>query len=1789
MIACPNKSSKEWIAMVDKLGEFESYRAYARKGDLLTKEELDLVYLPGQGVKFLQEDGSIALTSIQAIPELNIGTNRKAVVSATTTKLLDTFQEKLGVEYQVIGGDAAIELTRNTANPWSGEKAFFIGGKVYLLEGAFGAEDALHEFIHPLVRAIKNENRALFDRLAAEAIADTEIATTIEELYGEDVEDLKSEEAIVRAVQKSVRVEDFQSKEGFVQKVLFAIKQMFRKLFGRNVKVERLSLDTKIADLAEMLKSESFEIDTDSISEEEYVAYLKSNDLKIKEELQAASSDALVQTVNDTFQLVVSQIRALNRNSRQKFIKDLLAEEGGRGLLQGVRASLQTVAGLDSVIEDAKTDAEITARRATQFVLSLRKVEAMMKLIDSEIIELSKLDTQEAFQKISYLDRLTTSWYQLLTQSSDVLNDGGLRSTSELAALIDNIKGLIERSQKNIINVYTEASADMLWDSLKFVSENITKQLNEELDAAIKAKASPAVIKKLKTRLEKFSFDRQRIKAIMQGREGDTDPASAFLESYINSPDIIVGGFAKFLKDNYTEVRVKVQIRNNQIAQELKDVLDKAGYNTNNPGELMKVLTFIDKKSRINNKGELEEYEVIKLLNQFKNYESDRIRLNYEYEQLIKDGKNKEAKEKKKEIQQWEKNYMHREYVDAFYEKNKIYDDAGDIGAEAKYEREKALEDINNELDAIELSKESVDEDARLKLQALQREYSNLFSLRYPDGSRKTGKDLEKAQLHRRYREEASKFYEQIQMTGMFEGALNEYLDGLIANGLKPGSPELEAKRQEWIEDNTRYAVDPEYYERKQAASAEISKILSKYPGSAELSKEVSDTYNEIIDLVSGFKDEDGQIVGTDMSDSRITEIKDLQEKATLLRGKLAKISGLSVFQFEKLQELLELKETRPLTDAEIDDMSILLQEKEMSKMSMRDRGRLSALYSELSKLQSKVATDYYVDQANEKIQQVKFNNTDMTSVLFKELNNKTVDLLLQPNFVNPLRQVSSEFKAWFDANHIEVKAFDEQSQETTKYQRLFAWNRNVPAKQFVKTTTLSTGEIIQGLPKRQFFYSSVKKQYRTQKVVGTTVDNRGYWLPKTVQQGAIDDKYINQDYAALKRDSPDKFKALEALTKVHLENQVGANKSAKLYLEIPRFRKQNLEYVQTSDLKQDAKEKVGALVSTAKAVKSKFVGAADDAESGYNFDQESFDLVSADMFDHEISGVPVAGKYRLDVDQVSLDVVGSMVRYMQSVERQKRLIEINPQVQALKKVLNDPRNGIKEMNKINRSAYIYRGVISPIVKKGTNVRAKAIDNLIERELEGIRFTGLGSESTTAQKISSTLFGLASFRFFAGNLPSAVKNRFGAIIQNNIEAIGGSNFNMIDYGKGKLKGAQVTTEISSQIYSRTPKSLNVQIVEVFDPVQGRFEQKMADFSGRTWLRDLAEGSVLFSPRKFLELEGSMEFFFSMMHGQKVEITENGQTRTIDYADAWEIVDGQLTLKQGVDKSWDKNGEKFKTFVNKVHDLMNKLQGTYAQFDQPEAQRYLAFRYFSFLRRYFTSMFMHRFANRRFNAAGSEISAGYYREFGNFIISFFRGLHEGNFYFTKGEREGAVKTLAEVGQLMALALIATFAFGFDLDDEDKYRKLRERSGAAPFPGVADSEYEFDFGGWLMNHALYQTLLVHAENRQFIPLPSIVYKGTQFGFGLNDYSNLIDVGSVVTGPTFGAYSSIINDVMQLAGDDDRAFYGRDMGPFEFQQKGEAKVLNHLSKLVGVKGTTVDPTLGVQTFISVEARNK
>ena len=68
----------------------------------------------------------------------------------------------LNVPFEVVSSTEALELTKNATNPWSGEAAFFVGGKVYFLQDRMTTDLVLHEFAHPLVRAISKENATIF-------------------------------------------------------------------------------------------------------------------------------------------------------------------------------------------------------------------------------------------------------------------------------------------------------------------------------------------------------------------------------------------------------------------------------------------------------------------------------------------------------------------------------------------------------------------------------------------------------------------------------------------------------------------------------------------------------------------------------------------------------------------------------------------------------------------------------------------------------------------------------------------------------------------------------------------------------------------------------------------------------------------------------------------------------------------------------------------------------------------------------------------------------------------------------------------------------------------------------------------------------------------------------------------------------------------------------------------------------------------------------------------------------------------------------------------------------------------------------------------------------------------------------------------------------------------------------------------------------------------------------------------------------------------------------------------
>ena len=140
------------------------------------------------------------------------------------------------------------------------------------------------------------------------------------------------------------------------------------------------------------------------------------------------------------------------------------------------------------------------------------------------------------------------------------------------------------------------------------------------------------------------------------------------------------------------------------------------------------------------------------------------------------------------------------------------------------------------------------------------------------------------------------------------------------------------------------------------------------------------------------------------------------------------------------------------------------------------------------------------------------------------------------------------------------------------------------------------------------------------------------------------------------------------------------------------------------------------------------------------------------------------------------------------------------------------------------------------------------------------------------------------------------------------------------------------------------------------------------------------------------------------------------------------------------------------------------------------------------------------------------------------------------------------------------------FGWDGDDDDKYEKLRKRQG-----GPLGSD-DFEMGGWLANHLLYQTMSVASENMQY-------YK---VGF----YSDMLSNFNLANGPSLQTYGKILGDViMMVSPDDDAAYYSKDVGPYPWQKAESAKILNHVAKAFALTGKTLDPSKAIQDFISAE----
>jgi hypothetical protein len=1825
-----------------------------RDGLLIEKE----LYQVDRGVKSEipfgseREDSLMGQAVSQITTELVVDEVNDQKVEAI--EMANKMSQMLGIEYEMISAKDAEVLTKDAKNPWAGESAFFVGGKVYFVGDNINSNMVFHEFAHPFVRAISVENKELFNNLynqLRETPEGQELISLVQATYSElDPEsDLFKEEVLVRAIEKAGVDEAAEAVQptgfkNFIKEIMYAIKQMMRRVFGKTSAVSKLTPSTTIRDLADMLnKGGKIEIDRSTVSQADVVAYVREQEDYIKDLMNIGSSEVQA-LINRVYDISGKHIETLLNNKEFDELASILTDEHKRGDLQEMKSRVQEYQTMVSnMANETKNDMEDMRKRTTALVDTMFRLETVMNKVLLHMQDIAQdEDTQGNMAKAHYYDQLVKYWEGFIAEANEAIDDprNGVPNNSPITQLVGNISRTINRVKSLTNDMYANGARDTLYQELEPMGRSIAERYEKMIQLARDKKAPQARIDKFfkeyhgvteaeYNRMKALQAERllspdqqnelaklegkaaagiaispEKIERLLKGEMGDANFFNSYLEGYLYNTDPIIGGLALYVKNKMNEVMANSQAKFNEFANDMAPLLKKAGYNPSKVGELGEKVGFVDKTSSRDEDGNIMEREVWTLLNPFKNfrYDYDKHKDNVEKAQykLAQTGDDTDRKALATAIadrQAFMRKYYNQENVAEYYEREELFE-KDDIGKEAMFLRKNLFERMRmisepatTQADYMDISDE---------LDELWREYRQLHSEFYLNGKRKTGNDLEIALRLKDYRDESRKFHEFKLRKGVFENSLLAYEQELNDAGTAP--EEFKILRDEWIRRNTRTVVKQEYYERRQEVIDRIAELMAKLPDTERKNLDQSEVWNQIFDLTAGFRDDNGQPDGSAMDKNSVARVKKFQEEMQKIRGNYMQRNGLTAAENSRLGELHTLKGQRALTADEQAEMRDMYDKKSTFGLSKWDIAELDSLYEELSQLSKREATEYYADIVNDWLSKMDTDKLFLATGA-RSITRLGADKLLEDQaLLSNLLAQNEDFAKWFRANHIQKESYNKTTGKTElKWERLYVWSVVRPTDENyletydIKDTNGQVTETIKGLPANSYYARVVKPEYRTKRIVGTTVDNKGHWLPKTQAQAGKgwDDRYINKEYFDLEKKDKPLFDVLEKLKEHHLKNQEELGYNSRLYYDFPRFRKDNLETLQTTNIKGAAKGKMNALTIWAQRVRDFFRESSEQDQEGLNY-KEKFNLVRADMFDNEVTGVPIAGLYDTELQDVSTDITHSMMRYMLSAERQKQLIKISPLARAVQNVVNDPKNAVKEIDKVNKFNFIHRGVKTYMNKKGASVRQKTVNNFIEREFEGQKMAGATQDVAWLNNTASLLFKRASFGFFALNIPSALKNSYGAKFQGMLEASAGKYMNHVSFQKGNGWAYTTMGELSfgGQLYKRGSRSHRQQMVELFDPSQGRFEEKFGQGLSRTLASDAASMSWLYNFRKWVELQATLQIFGGMMYHQKVMQGD----KEISYMDAWETIDGKIRLKEGVDPKWGitydeegnmQVGEEFKRYKNQTHQVMNNLQGAYASFDQPEAQRYIAFRFLSYLRRYFTTMTMNRFGfsgrmwdpKPRLNPGLGGVQKGYYVEFLQFSKNMITSLGKNLAYMTPEEKSAALKVITEVGALIAVNMLMALLFGWDPDDDDRYEKLRQRSGALPFPMVGQDDGR-DFNGWgfLENHALFLLMNIRAENEQFIPLP---------GYGLDDYSAMLDLKSIAFGPTVQTYKQLFEDGVDIMQGDEGAYYKRDAGPYVWQKEGSSKFWAHLFRTVGVTGSSVDPAKAIKGFQSVKAR--
>lgn len=1931
-----SKNMKNAISALKVLGTDTMSQGKMLKDSLKDKQLFKRLAQEGYAAETKGEYYFVDAQTQESIKNLvkEIPVNTKAQEKSQAIDIANLLAKKLSlstnINYANVTQAQAKKLLSSKGKPYNNEPAFYFAGTVYTVGDNVNLDTLLHEFAHPFIKAIEIDNKELFNNLYATLEATDEgkfIINHVKRHYSElnitssafknEVLTYSLQVKAVNQVTEEVESEGFMA---FIKKLLYAIKQLFRKVYQAS-NVTDINESTTMKELADKLLNETYDLNLDFVTNEDVLFYARNIKEMAQDLTKGISNNNVQRGINEIYitnNLVLNKV--FNYKSQnaafQKRLDDALFAEGNLSpKIKNILKSYQTVNNLKNATKDEIIKDVVRAEKERQldllnssraFINSVGVVDNIAKNIYKDLDALRKtknFGSRDAVLLL-YTYRNTINGYgNMFTQFDEFFTEDqgegkpkfDINENNEFFTLMNNVKANLEKANNIIKEIYKENSVDFYVETVAYMNEFLVDELknnlfksmsknmknsdieeffNKALSGELKQEDYDALKKKgIKTKYiqnfvkkyNDFNINRDKIADALSGKLNDVSFFNRYLEAYTSSNDPIVGGLAIFIQNLRTEAEQTALKASYEFRVKMAKLLPKVGFNQNKTRQILDMVSTKDAifslepvRDKNGNVIELKpvKKEIFTFHDKFGNgWRYDLGQLEYDLKQA-EEAEDQEAIDNAKQaLYDFTREFMHDVYVPEVYELDKIYAKyPAEVANAARQARKRALDTYNNE--ANEISDELEQFQKYSTLQALWKDYQMLTSYTYEDGKPKVDSpedgvyDFSIAQILNEYKDASREYYEFKARPNSLQNAYDNFIN-LIDTKFGADSQEFKDAKEEWIRQNTRIAQTQEYFDIKIQLTARLKELQAKMKVDSKI--DISETFSEMYNMIYGSKDSLNQPVPEQLGEDKIRKIKILQQKTIDYKDSLDKTSGLTREEASRLTALITVmkKNSEALTEDNKTEYFQLLEKQTATGLSIEEANELNSIYSDLGALSDKVATEYYVDTFNDYLNQM--NQSAQTA--------EQLDDFLNTDDLKKLIADNDEFSDWFFNNHVITREYvKEKRGKQNIYKKSIVNTISLPSNQEYYQTT----ELIDPLTKESFTVKindipvvgnarhseyRIKPEYMTgynpatgqvELVIGEHVNNKDQFLPRYIEGS----KYINKEFQRIQNaPSSARSQLLDAMKTQHLLTQEDAPNSSKLYLDLPRFiLRDNLSVLQSGKVGDQSKQIKENFLQYFRDLRSAKDRSVDDYNFAYDDNTQEYRLVQTTLEGEEVEKIPVAGLFDINIENTDPDVLRNMMRYLYSIEQQKKLVETLPLVNSVLETLEDPENALKKTNVFSKGAMMTAGKLKSVKAKGTYNRLGQVRSLIEREFYGRKFKG-GKGVETMDRIFSKIQKLSARSSLAVNIPSDLKNRFGQLMQNYIEMAGGEFISKRDYAKGRIWAAKAMAQwVAKDVYSIGPGSLNSQLIEAFDSVfatKDRFGRAITRSLSKDWLN----GEWMYQARKNLEMEAALQLYGAFMQSTIVEQKlKNGKVRKLRYIDAWELnkKTGIMQLKEGVNPEYNNNkvehkftdgetlteiadyynttvdqikkhnkissiielddgdtilianSDKFKVLRNRHQGVARRLYGAYDEFAQSEGNLYSGYRLFTFMRKWFFPMFYnkvgftydksqgkHFYSPERFQArydfAVGTTPIGYYintyKAFNKIFQNKFQDFH----YVTEQEKTDMMRSAMDAMIVMSLTLLAVLGFGYDPDDEDRFKKMKAKSGPI-------GSEDFELMGYLENLAQILTIGTQQEVTAFIPLPQI----GATNFGLDDYQKLVTSTTAAFGNTVILYGKILEDIIKHITGNEKAYYQQDSGDLWWKQSGQPKIYNHLLRSVGVTGSTADLP---QTLKGVEAAGK